>query len=113
MTIKVTVEGGGSFELAESDEKALRTRLTGMTPHAWWQVIDALAAALPPEPYQPKEGDRVRYRLPDWPPGRLTDWESHYLGQWRDWHVVVAMPEELLCEPSLVHASAEFRPVDL
>ena len=81
MTVRVTVEGGGSFELKDHEVMKLRNRF----------VVEGLqalvAAALPPEPYQPKEGDLINYREPDWRPG---DWTGPrlYLGQWKDSHVV-------------------------
>ena len=107
MTIKVTVEGGGSFELNDEEVSALRKE-------RWVpSLVGKLSAALPPEPYQPKEGDRVQYRLAEFPPGRWTQWAHLYLGKWQDWHVVIPAPEDLPgADPDLIPASAEFRRVE-
>ena len=107
MTIKVTVEGGGSFEINDERVEWMRSMHSDHGPRAesHWSVVRDLANALPPEPYQPKEGDWVQYRRPQW-----VDWSNGtcvYLGQWRKWHVLGTGVET--GTPFLENETVEFR----
>ena len=63
MSVRGHIEGGGTFELTDEYVAHLRY-FYGRNHHPPENVsLVALAAALPPEPYEPKVGDRVQYQI--------------------------------------------------
>ena len=114
MSVRVTVEGGGSFELDDLAVRFLRHLLMGIEHNPTItgdELLASLAAALPPEPYQPKEGDRVRFCY-DQAGSQVWSIICDYLGTWHGWHVLRAAGLDDDSIPFLERPATEFRRAD-
>ncbi len=71
MSVRGHIEGGGTFELSDANVHYLRQYAKEGVNHPS-NLDSRLAAALPPEPYEPKVGDWVQYRYDG-----TDEWSRH------------------------------------